>query len=195
MDMLDEVLRILSLYHGENDFNANPHVPSEIEHYARAALDIPDDEYLMATIRTSFTKFHRGLVIGRDGIYWLNSVEIKTDVNHLSWRELSERKRQFRTKAKTVILGDDTVFDNSGSINTPKSVINILDVLIERYETQEAVSDGFIFEGKHLDTLIRSIPQNKAELKADNEKNMAEASDLSLVRIIYDFLKKKFSKQ
>ena len=96
MDMLDEMLRILSLYNGENDVKANPEVPQEIEHYARAALEISDDEYVMATIRTSFTKFHRGLVIGREGIYWLNSVEVKTDVNRLTWREMSERKLQFR---------------------------------------------------------------------------------------------------
>lgn len=194
MDMLDEMLRILSVYNGENDVKANPHVPQEIEHYARAALEISDDEYIMATIRNSFTKFHRGLVIGRDGIYWLNSVEIPTDVNRLTWREMSERKPQFRPKGKSVSLGGDTVFDNAGSINSPKAIINLLDVLVDHYDTQEEDSDGFVFGNLHLHLITRDIPRDKAQLKADNESTAAEATDMSLVRIIYEFIKKLFSK-
>lgn len=195
MDMLDEMLRILSLYNGENDVKANPDVPQEIEHYARAALDIADDEYVMATIRTSFTKFHRGLVIGRDGIYWLNSVEVPTDVNRLSWREMSERKLQIRPKGKTVTLGEETVFDNAGSINPPKAIIHFLYVLTDLYESQEEDSDGFIFSKEHLHLLTRDIPRNKAALKAENEKYAEQATDKSLVRITYETIKGLMTKK
>lgn len=188
MDMQDEMLGVLTLYHGENDFDVNPYIPSKIEHYARASLDIADDEYIMATMRTSFGKFHRGLVIGNKGIYWLNSPLVETNVNHLTWRELSERKSQFRSHPRSVSFGDGAVFDNKGSLNKSSFVLNILDLLIIRYEKQEVESDGFVFDPTKVHTLGRSIPNNKAELKADNVDHTAEMQSASY------FFKSMFNK-
>ena len=176
MNMQDEVIRILTFYHGDNNFNMNPHVPEDIEHYARAALDIADDDIVVAAIRLSFTKFHRGLVITRDGLFWRNGPKIETIVNHLTWRELSLRKANFRPKPKSIDLGDGDVIDNTGSINKSSAVINLLDLLIDKYSEQEAESDGFIFEsGK--DELTRNIPTNKSKLKEENTQSAAEAND------------------
>ncbi len=166
MGIQHKMLKVLNRYHGDNDFHTNPQIPAEIEHYARAALDIPDDEYVMALMRTSFSKFVRGLVIGRDGIYWLNGPEVKTDVNRLTWRELSERKAGFKTSPTTLILGEDAVFNNKGSLNKPAIVMNVLDLVIEVYDSQEEDSDGFIFDPESESEIVRSIPDNKAELKA-----------------------------
>ncbi|TEW51501.1 hypothetical protein [Psychromonas algicola] len=176
MNMQDEVIRILTFYHGDNNFNMNPHVPAEIEHYARAALDIADDDIVLAAIRLSFTKFHRGLVITRDGLFWRNGPKIETTVNHLTWRELSLRKSNFRPKPKSIDLGDGDAIDNTGSINKSSAVINLLDLLIDKYSEQALESDGFVFEsGK--DELARNIPTNKAELKQENTQSAAEAND------------------
>jgi len=174
MDMLQEVVRILTIYQGEVII-ANPNVPEEMEHYARAAMDIPDDEYVMAAMRTSFKKFHRGIIFGRDGIYWINGPAVKTDVNHLTWRALSERKKQIRSLYKKISLGGDSVFDNNGTNQGNTFLMRLLDLLIERYEEQETDKDGFIFEPEEPEILARSIPMNKAELKADNAASAAEA--------------------
>ena len=174
MDMLQEVVRILTIYQGEVII-ANPNVPQEIEHYARAAMDIPDEEYVMAAMRTSFKKFHRGLIFGRDGIYWMNGPNVPTDVNHLTWRELSERKKQIRSLFKKISLGGDTVFDNTGTTQGNTFLMRLLDLLIERYEQQETTEDGFIFNAEATEILTKSIPVNKADLKADNAASAAEA--------------------
>ena len=167
-DMQDKMLEVLTLFHGENDFDVAPYVPVKIEHYARASLDIADDVYIMATMRTSFGKFYRGLVFANDGIHWLNGPLVETDVNHLTWRELSERKADFKTHPKSVDFGNGTVFNNRGSLNKSSFILNIIDLLIERYEAQEAEGDGFIFDKNGTDRVVRQIPTNKAELKADN---------------------------
>jgi len=177
--MQDQMLSVLTLYHGENDFDVSPYVPSNIEQYARASLDIADDDYVMATMRTSFGKFYRGLVFTRDGIYWLNSPTVKTTCNHLSWRELSERKSQFRSHPRSVSLGDGAVFDNKGSLNKSSLIINIIDLLIARYEMQEAGSDGFVFDDEKTHTLLRSIPADKAQLKLENTDSTAEMLTIS----------------
>ncbi|WP_435236669.1 hypothetical protein ACR30L_03550 [Psychromonas sp. PT13] len=174
MDMLQEVVRILTIYQGEVII-ANPNVPEEMEHYARAAMDIPDNEYVMAAMRTSFKKFHRGIIFGRDGIYWINGPAVETDVNHLTWRELSERKKQIRSLYKKIGLGEGAVFDNSGTNQGNTFLMRLLDLLIERYEEQETTQDGFIFEPEEPGILVRTIPTNKAELKADNAASAAEA--------------------
>ena len=191
MNMQDEVIRILTFYHGDNNFNMNPHVPEDIEHYARAALDIADDDIVVAAIRLSFTKFHRGLVITRDGLFWRNGPKIETTVNHLTWRELSLRKSNFRPHPKSIDLGDGDAIDNTGSINKSSAVINLLDLLIDKYSEQEAESDGFIFEGGK-DELSRNIPNNKAELKIENTQSAAEANDGS--SFLGDWFKNLLSK-
>jgi len=191
MNMQDEVVRILTFYHGDNNFNMNPHVPEEIEYYARAALDIADDDIVVAAIRLSFTKFHRGLVITRDGLFWRNGPKVETNVNHLTWRELSLRKSNFRPKPKSIDLGDGTVIDNTGSINKSSAVINLLDLLIDKYDEQEIDNDGFVFENGN-DQLVRNIPSNKAELKAENTKSAEEANNGS--SFIGDWLKSLFTK-
>ncbi|MEH6453979.1 MAG: hypothetical protein V7782_13170 [Psychromonas sp.] len=190
-DMQDEMLEVLTLYHGVDDFEDNPYVPEKIEHYARASLDISDDEYIMATMRTSFGKFYRGLVIGRDGIYWLNGPLVETTVNQLTWRELSERKSQFKALPRTVSFGDGAVFDNKGSLNKTRLVINILDLLIDRYDTQEGDSDGFVFDPKKSDALVRSIPADKVALKAEN---IDHSATISTGDFIINTLKKLFGK-
>ncbi|GLS92211.1 hypothetical protein GCM10007916_32810 [Psychromonas marina] len=192
MDMQDEMLGVLTLYHGENDFDVNPYIPSKIEHYARASLGISDDDYIMATMRTSFGKFHRGLVISRDGIYWLNSPLVETNVNHLSWRELSDRKSKFRSHPRSVSLGDGAVFDNKGSLNKSSFIINILDLLIVRYEAQEIESDGFVFDQTKVHTLGRSIPDDKETLKAENIDHTAPTADIG--SFINNVVKKLFGK-
>jgi hypothetical protein len=174
MDMLKELVRILTIYQGEIII-ANPNVPEEIEHYARAAMDISDDEYIMAVMRTSYKKFHRGLIIGRDGIYWMNGTTVKTDVNRLTWRELSERKKSIRSLYKKISLGGDTIFDNAGTTEGNTFLMRLLDLLIERYEQQETTKDGFIFDPEEPEILARTIPSNKEELKADNAQSAAEA--------------------
>ena len=188
MDMLNDMLRILTIYEVE-DFNANPNVPREMEHYARAVLDIPDDEYIMGAMRTSFTKFHRGLIIGRDGIYWLNGPNIETDVNKLTWRELSERKKQIRSLYKKISLGGETMLDSSGVINGNKFIINLIDLLIASYEQQETENDGFVFASENLDILARTLPLNKEELKAENIKIAVEAN-VSISSLIARLFKK-----
>lgn len=192
MDMQDEMLSVLTLYHGENDFDVSPYVPSVIEQYARASLDIADDDYVMATMRTSFGKFYRGLVFTRDGIYWLNSPMVKTTSNHLTWRELSARKSQFRSHPRSVTLGDGAVFDNKGSLNKSSFIINILDLLIARYEMQEVDSDGFVFDDEKTHTLLRSIPADKAQLKIENTDSTAEM--LSISYVISNLFKKLFTR-
>ncbi|TEW55305.1 hypothetical protein E2R68_06005 [Psychromonas sp. RZ22] len=184
MIVLDEIVKILTFYHGENNFNMNPLVPREIEHYARAVLDIPDDEYVLAAMRTSFTKFHRGIVIGRDGIYWQNDIKVETSVNFLTWRQMSEQKSSFRARRTTVELGNGAVFDNTGSLNKTSVMINILDLLIDKYEEQETDRDGFVFDGLDLSELMRSVPENKAELKAESAESAAAASTVSFFSII-----------
>jgi len=191
MNMQDEVVRILTFYHGDNNFNMNPHVPEEIEYYARAALDISDQDIVMAAIRLSFTKFHRGLIITRDGLFWRNGPKFETNVNHLTWRELSLRKTNFRPKPKSIDLGDGAVIDNTGSINKSSAVINLLDLLIDKYDEQEIDNDGFVFENGN-DQLVRNIPPNKAELKAENTKSADEANNGS--SFIGDWLKSLFTK-
>ena len=176
MNTQDEVIRILTFYHSDSNFNMNPYVPEDIEHYARAALDISDDDIVVAAIRLSFTKFHRGLIITRDGIFWRNGPKTETNVNHLTWRELSLRKPNFRPQPKSIILGDGAVIDNTGSINKSSVVINLLDLLIDKYNEQEIESDGFIFE-KGKDELTRNIPINKKELKAENTQTADEANN------------------
>lgn len=191
MNMQDEMVRILTFYHGDNNFNMNPYVPEEIEYYARAALDISDQDIVMTAIRLSFTKFHRGLVITRDGLFWRNGPKVETNVNHLTWRELSLRKTNFRPKLKSIDLGDGAVIDNTGSINKSSAVINLLDLLIDKYDEQEIENDGFVFENGN-DQLIRNIPLNKEELKAENTQSAAEANDGS--NILFDWFKKLLSK-
>ncbi|MEI6897676.1 MAG: hypothetical protein V5786_09380 [Psychromonas sp.] len=178
-DMQDEMLSVLTLFHGENDFNVNPYIPTKIEHYARASLDISDDDYLMATMRTSFGKFYRGLVITRNGIYWLNGPMVKTNINQLTWREMSERKNTFQSHSRIVNLGEGAVFDNKGSLNKTSLLLNIFDLLIIRYEAQETDSDGFVFSGKNIDRLVRSIPTDKETLKAENIDHTASTISTS----------------
>jgi len=153
-----------------------PHVPEEIEHYARAALDIDDDDIVLATIRLSFTKFHRGFVITRNGLFWRNGPKVETTVNHLSWRELSLRKSNFRPKPKSIDLGNGDAIDNTGSMNKTSAVINFLDLLIDKYSEQKLDSDGFVFESSN-EELTRNIPSNKAELKQENTQSAAEANN------------------
>lgn len=179
-DMQDKMLGVLTLFHGENDFDVAPYVPTKIEHYARASLDISDDVYIMATMRTSFGKFYRGLVFANDGIHWLNGPLVETDVNHLTWRELSERKEHFKTTPRTVDFGNGTVFNNKGSLNKSSFILNIIDLLIARYEEQEAKSDGFVFDKNGTDRVVRAIPDNKAELKADNIDHSAKTESTSI---------------
>jgi len=179
-DMQDKMLGVLTLFHGENDFDVAPYVPTKIEHYARASLDIADDVYIMATMRTSFGKFYRGLVFANDGIHWLNGPLVETDVNHLSWRELSERKAGFKTTPRTVDFGNGTVFNNKGSLNKSSFILNIIDLLIARYEEQEAKSDGFVFDKDGTDRVVRAIPTNKAELKAENIDHSAKTESVSI---------------
>lgn len=190
MNMQDEVFKILTYYHGENNFNMNPLVPTEIEHYARAVLDIPDEEFVLAAMRTSFTKFHRGLVIGRDAIYWRNDHKIETTVNQLSWKELSERKSKFRSRRRVVELGEGAVFDNIGSLNKPSTIINLLDLLIDKYNTQESDSIGFEFSKQDIEKLVRSVPDNKSEIKAESAATAADAETVSFVSIITSLFKK-----
>jgi len=180
-DMQDKMLGVLTLFHGENDFDVAPYVPTKIEHYARASLDISDDVYIMATMRTSFGKFYRGLVFANDGIHWLNGPLVETNVNHLTWRELSARKADFKTTPRTVDFGQGAVFNNKGSLNKSSFVLNIIDLLIVRYEEQEAVSEGFVFNGHDIDRLVRAIPDNKAALKADNIDHSASTESGSIV--------------
>lgn len=190
MDMQDEMLGVLTLYHGENDFDVSPYVPSDIEQYARASLDISDDDYVMATMRTSFGKFYRGLVFTREGIFWINSPQVKTTTNHLSWQELSERKTLFRSHPRSVTLGEGAVFDNKGSLNKSSFIINILDLLIARYEMQEVDSSGFVFDDEKTHTLLRSIPKDKAQLKIENTDSTAEM--LTVSYFISNLFKKLF---
>lgn len=194
MNMLDEVFKILTYYHGENNFNMNPLVSPDIEHYARAVLDIPDQEYILAAMRTSFTQFHRGIVIGRDGIYWRNDHKIETTVNQLSWKELSSRKTQFRAHRRTVTLGDGAVFDNIGSLNKTSTIINLLDLLIDKYDSQNTDSIGFEFSQQELDKLARTIPENKAVIKAESAASAADAETMTFFTIIKSMLKKVTSK-
>ena len=194
MNMVDEVLKALIFYHGENNFNVNPHVPTEIEHYARAVLEIPDDEYIIAAMRTSFTKFHRGIVFGLNGIYWRNGANIETDVTHLTWQQLSDRKKTFRALRTKVTLGENTVFDNTGSLNKTSIIINLLDLLLERYDDQEQKSSGFIFTEADVQDTAITIPPNKSELKAENEEAEGEDKTESLGVILTSIAKKIFLK-
>jgi len=194
MNMLDEVTNILTYYHGENNFNMNPLVPREIEHYARAVLDIPDQEYVLAAMRTSFTQFHRGLVIGRDALYWRNDHKIETTVNKLTWKELSARKSQFRARRRVVELGDGAVFDNIGSLNKPSTIINLLDLLIDKYNSQETEGDGFIFDEQSLTRLVKMIPDNKQEIKEESAASSADAETISFFSIITSLCKKLIGK-
>lgn len=194
MNMLDEVTNILTYYHGENNFNMNPLVPREIEHYARAVLDIPDQEYVLAAMRTSFTQFHRGLVIGRDALYWRNDHKIETTVNKLTWKELSVRKSQFRARRRVVELGDGAVFDNIGSLNKPSTIINLLDLLIDKYNSQETEGDGFIFDEQSLTRLVKMIPDNKQEIKEESAASSADAETISFFSIITSLCKKLIGK-
>lgn len=190
MNMLDEVLNILTYYHGENNFNMNPLVPQEIEHYARAILDIPDQEYILAAMRTSFTQFHRGLIIGKDAIYWRNDHKILTSVNQLSWKELSQQRTEFRAHRRTVALGNGAVFDNIGSLNKTSTIINILDLLIDKYDAQDNDSDGFVFDDASLARLLQSIPDNKAAIKAESAESASNAETVSFASIISSIFKK-----
>ncbi|MEJ6077066.1 hypothetical protein MT391_00745 [Vibrio sp. 1-Bac 57] len=190
MNMLDEVINILTYYHGENNFNMNPLVPQEIEHYARAVLDIPDQEYILAAMRTSFTQFHRGLIIGKDAIYWRNDHKILTTVNQLSWKELSQQRKDFRARRRIVELGNGAVFDNIGSLNKTSTIINILDLLIDKYDQQENDSNGFIFDEDSLSKLIKSIPDNKAAIKAESADSASNAETISFASIISSMFKK-----
>lgn len=193
MDMLDEVLRIMALYHGDNNFYMNKHVPNEIEHNARATLEIPDDDYILGALRVSFKKFHRGIIISQQGIYWLNGSNVPTSVNRMSWRELSERKAGFKAKIKAVTLGDGAVIDCIGSMYKPKAVINLLDVLIERFESQQVEgNDGFVFEGSDIDGLARSIPLDKERLREQNLKEINES--FNPFEVISDLFKKMLGK-
>jgi hypothetical protein len=194
MNMQDEVFKILTYYHGENNFNMNPLVPKEVEHYARAVLDIPDEEFVLAAMRTSFTKFHRGLVIGRDAIYWRNDHKIETTVNQLTWKELSERKSKFRSRRRVVELGDGAVFDNIGSLNKPTTIINLLDLLIDKYDTQQSENIGFEFSKQDAEKLVRHIPDNKAEIKAESAATSADAETISFISIIVSLFKKLTNK-
>ncbi|WP_299662218.1 hypothetical protein [uncultured Psychromonas sp.] len=190
MNMLDEVINILTYYHGENNFNMNPLVPQEIEHYARAVLDISDQEYILAAMRTSFTQFHRGLIIGKDAIYWRNDHKILTTVNQLSWKELSQQRKDFRARRRIVELGNGAVFDNIGSLNKTSTIINILDLLIDKYDQQENDSNGFIFDEDSLSKLIKSIPDNKAAIKAESADSASNAETISFASIISNMFKK-----
>lgn len=190
MNMLDDVINILTYYHGENNFNMNPLVPQEIEHYARAVLDIPDQEYILAAMRTSFTQFHRGLIIGKDAIYWRNDHKILTTVNQLSWKELSQQRKDFRARRRIVELGNGAVFDNIGSLNKTSTIINILDLLIDKYDQQENDSNGFIFDEDSLSKLIKSIPDNKAAIKAESVNSASNAETISFASIISSMFKK-----
>ena len=172
----------------------NPLVPREIEHYARAVLDIPDQEYVLAAMRTSFTQFHRGLVIGRDALYWRNDHKIETTVNKLTWKELSVRKSQFRAHRRVVELGDGAVFDNIGSLNKPSTIINLLDLLIDKYNSQETESDGFIFDEQSLTRLVKMIPDNKQEIKEESAVSSADAETISFFSIITSLCKKLIGK-
>jgi len=188
--MLDDVMNILTYYHGENNFHMNPLVPQEIEHYARAVLDIPDQEYILAAMRTSFTQFHRGLIIGKDAIYWRNDHKIFSTVNQLSWKELSQQRTEFRARRRTVELGNGAVFDNIGSLNKTTIIINILDLLIDKYDQQDNDSNGFIFDEDSLSKLIKSIPDNKAALKAESAESASNAETISFASIISSLFKK-----
>jgi len=192
--MLDEVMKVLTYYHGENNFNMNPLIPKDVEHYARAILDIPDDEYVLAAMRTSFTQFHRGIVIGRDAIYWRNDHKVATSVNKLTWNELSQQKSQFRARRRTVELGNGAVFDNIGSLNKTSIMINLLDLLIDRYQSQTTPSDGFIFDEAEINELQKSIPSNKQELKKQCAESAADAETVSFFSIISSLLKKLFGR-
>ncbi|MEG3756232.1 hypothetical protein [Psychromonas arctica] len=194
MSMLDEVMKVLTYYHGENNFNMNPLIPKDVEHYARAILDIPDDEYVLAAMRTSFTQFHRGIVIGRDAIYWRNDHKVATSVNKLTWNELSQQKSQFRARRRTVELGNGAVFDNIGSLNKTSIMINLLDLLIDRYQSQTTPSDGFIFDEAEIHELQKSIPSNKQELKKQCAESAADAETVSFFSIISSLLKKLFGR-
>lgn len=184
MDMLDEVIGILTYYHGENGFQMNPLVSTEVEHYARVVLDIPDDEYVLLTLRTSFSMFHRGLVIGRDAIYWRNDKSIKTTVNTLTWKELSHRKSKFKANRRVLELGDGAVFDNIGSHNKISVIINVLDLLIDKYDQQQGDSTGFMFESEKGETLIRAIPENKAAIKAESDAAADDAATVSFLDLL-----------
>jgi len=190
MDMLDDMLRILTIYQVD-DFCANPNVPEEIEHYARAALAIPDDEYIMGAMRLSYTKFCRGLVLGRDGIYWLNSSVVPTDVNQLSWRELSERKKTVRSLYKKISFGGQSELETTGAANGNKFIINLIDLLIASYEKQEKGHDGFVFDASKVYMLTVATPANKEELKAENEKS---AENISAFGFIASLLRKMVGK-
>ena len=192
MNMQEEVIRILTFYHGDTNFHMTPHIPEEIEHYTRAALDISDDDYVLATIRLSFTKFHRGFVITRDGLFWRNGPKVETNTQHLTWRQLSERQTAFKSQPRTINLSEGAVLDNTGSLNKTTAVINFLDLLIDKYKQQEADSDGFVFDTSINEQLARSIPANKAVLKQENTESAAEANDGS--NILFDWFKKLFSK-
>jgi len=187
-------MKVLTYYHGENNFNMNPLIPKDIEHYARAILDIPDDEYVLAAMRTSFTQFHRGIVIGRDAIYWRNDHKVETSVNKLTWNELSQQKSQFRARRRTVELGNGAVFDNIGSLNKTSIMINLLDLLIDRYQSQSTPSDGFIFDEAEIHELQKSIPNNKQELKKQCAESAADAETVSFFSIISSLLKKLFGR-
>ena len=173
----------------------NPLVPREIEHYARAVLDIPDQEYILAAMRTSFTQFHRGLVIGRDAIYWRNDNKIETSVNQLSWKELSEQRSLFRAHRRTVDLGNGAIFDNIGSINKTSTIINLLDLLIDKYDSQEIASEGFVFDDQSLTSLIQTIPDNKEAIKAESEASAADAETVSFISIVASLFKKLTGKK
>jgi hypothetical protein len=190
--MLDEVMKVLTYYHGENNFNMNPLVPEDVEHYARAVLDIPDDEYILAAMRTSFTQFHRGIIIGKSAIYWRNDPKVETRVNKLTWRELSDQKTQFRARRRTVELGNGAVFDNIGSLNKTSILINLLDLIIDRYQSQSTASEGFIFDDQEMVELIRSIPSNKAQLKKESADSAADAETVSFISMINSLFKKLF---
>jgi len=192
--MLNEVISILTYYHGENNFNMNPLVPEDVEHYARAVLDIPDDEYILASMRTSFTKFHRGLIIGQNAIYWKNDRKIETTVNTLTWKELSELKGQFKTTSRTLILGNGAVFDNIGSLNKPSTLVNLLDLLIDKYNTQEGNAIGFVFDSQVESKFTKSIPMNKKQMKEETEEASDNAETISFLTIVKNIFAKLLGK-
>lgn len=194
MNMLDELLNMLSYYNAENGFIMNPEVPREEEHYARAALDIPDESYVIMSIRTSFTKFHKGMVICDDGLYWRNSHKVETDVTHLSWKEMSERKEQFNGHRAIINFGGDTNYDHSGSLNKARDMINFLDLIIDLYRKQDGEEIGFKFHENDAKEkgLIRDIPYNKAELKRLTEEAEVDIAQISFSNVLSDIVKKIF---
>ena len=115
-------------------------------------------------------------------------------MNKLTWRELSDQKTQFRARRRTVELGNGAVFDNIGSLNKTSILINLLDLLIDRYQSQLTASEGFIFDDQEMVELIRSIPSNKAQLKKESADSAADAETVSFISMINSLFKKLFGR-